>query len=200
MADGEFTQRNPLDPAFWDERFARAFTPWDRGGVPQALRDFVGRQARALVALIPGCGSASELVYLCEARWDATAIDFAPEAVARARALAGQWGGRIAEADFFAWEPARPVELVYECAFLCALPPALRPQLVARWAELLAPGGQVAGFFYLDQTLKGPPFGIERAELAQLMAPYFACVEDAAVTDSIPIFAGKERWMVFRRL
>jgi len=194
----DFTHRDPLDPAFWDERFARAFTPWDRGGVPQALRDFVGRN-RPLATLIPGCGSAYELVHLCEAGWDATAIDFAPEAVARGKALAGQWGDRIVEADFFAWQPSRPVELIYECAFLCALPPSLRTQLVSRWAELLQPGGQVAGFFYFDQTIKGPPFGIERAELESLMARYFDCVEDQSVDDSIPIFAGKECWMVFQR-
>ncbi|MEW6763919.1 MAG: methyltransferase [Pseudomonadota bacterium] len=200
MADTpSFSSRDPLSPQFWDERFAKAFTPWDRGGVPQALRDFVARQPRPFVSLIPGCGSAYELVYFCEAGWDATAIDFAPEAVARGRALAGQWGERVVEADFFAWQAARPVELIYECAFLCALPPAMRPQLVARWAELLAPGGRVAGFFYFDQTVKGPPFGIERAGLDALMAPYFACVEDEAVADSIPIFVDKERWLVWQR-
>ena len=198
MAD--FANRDPLDPAFWDERFARSFTPWDRGGVPSALREFVGRQAHSPTTLIPGCGSAYELVYLCGAGWDATAIDFAPEAVARARALAGQWGERIVEADFFAWQPVHPLELIYECAFLCALPPAMRPQLVARWAQLLAPGGRVAGFFFFDQTIKGPPFGIARTELDTLMAPYFDCVEDAAVADSIPVFAGRERWLVWRRV
>ncbi len=197
MAD--FATRDPLDPAFWDERFAKSFTPWDRGGVPCAVRDFVKRQAAPLTTLIPGCGSAHELAFLCEAGWDATAIDFAPEAVARARTLAGQWDERIVEADFFAWQPARPLDLIYERAFLCALPPSMRPQVVARWAQLLAPGGRVAGFFYLDQTVKGPPFGIGRAELDALMAPYFDCVEDEAVADSIPIFVDKERWLVWRR-
>ncbi len=196
----EFEKRDLLDPGFWDERFAKSFTPWDRGGVPRALRDFVARQPHSLVALIPGCGSAYELAFLCKAGWDATAIDFAPEAVARGRALAGQWGERIVEADFFAWQPARPLALIYECAFLCALPPSMREQLVARWAALLPPGGRVAGFFYFDQTVKGPPFGIARAELERLMTPYFDCIEDDAVDDSIPIFAGKERWMVFRRV
>lgn len=198
MAD--FFHRDPLGPEFWDERFAKAFTPWDRGGVPQALRDFIARQPRPLVSLIPGCGSAYELVHLCAAGWDATAIDFASEAVARGKAGAGEWAGRVLEADFFAWQPGLQLEFIYECAFLCALPPAMRPQIVARWAELLAPGGLVAGFFFFDRTVKGPPFGIERAELDALMAPYFECVEDEAVADSIPIFAGKERWMAWRRV
>lgn len=199
LAPPAFTSRDPLSPQFWDERFANAFTPWDRGGVPQALRDFVSASPYPLSTLIPGCGSAYELVVLCDAGWDATAIDFAPEAVARGKALAGRWAGKIVEADFFAWQPARPLELIYECAFLCALPPAMRPQVAARWAHLLAPGGRVAGFFFFDQTVKGPPFGIDRKELDALMAPYFDCVEDAAVADSIPIFVGKERWMIWQR-
>jgi hypothetical protein len=194
-----FASRDPLSPQFWDERFARSFTPWDRGGVPQALRAFVSRSPRPLVSLIPGCGSAYELVHLCEAGWDAFAIDFSPEAVARAKLSAGQWAERVEEADFFAWQPPRPLELIYECAFLCALPPAMRPRVVARWAELLPPGGRLAGFFFFDQTVKGPPFGIDREGLAALLAPYFECVEDSPVADSIPIFAGKERWMVWQR-
>lgn len=194
-----FASRDPLAPQFWDERFAKAFTPWDRGGVPRPMRDFVARSPRPLTALIPGCGSAYELVFLCEAGWDATAIDFAPVAVARGKALAGQWGERVVEADFFAWQPPRPLDLIYECAFLCALPPAMRARVAARWAGLLAPGGRLAGFFYFDHTVKGPPFGIDRAGLEALLAPCFDCVEDAPVEDSIPIFAGKERWMAWQR-
>ena len=193
-----FDHRDPLDPQFWDERFARPFTPWDRGGVPQALRDFVARHG-PLSTLIPGCGSAHELACLCDAGWDAVAIDFSPVAVAQARALAGQWSGHVVQADFFAWQPAHALEFVYESAFLCALPRAMRPQVVARWADLLAPGGRVGGFFFFDDAAKGPPFGIDRAQLDALMAPYFACVEDAPVADSIPVFAGKERWMVWQR-
>ncbi|MGH8855629.1 MAG: methyltransferase domain-containing protein [Telluria sp.] len=194
-----FDSRDPLSPQFWDERFASSFTPWDRGGVPQALRAFVAASPRPLPSLIPGCGSAYELAFLCQAGWDAIAIDFAPLAVARGKALAGQWGERVLQADFFAWQPPQPIELIYECAFLCALPRAMRPQVVARWAALLPPGGRVAGFFYFDQAEKGPPFGIDRAGLDALMGPAFDCVEDAAVADSIPVFAGKERWMVWQR-
>lgn len=196
----QFTTRDPLAPAFWDERFERGFTPWDRGGVPEALRRFVAGAERALATLIPGCGAGHELAFLADAGWDATAIDFSPAAVASARAGAGRWRERVLEADFFAWQPQQGLDLVYERAFLCALPSALWPQVAARWAALLAPGALLAGFFYFDDAPKGPPFGIARGVLDALLKPHFECIEDEEVTDSIPVFAGKERWMVWRRL
>ena len=194
-----FASRDPLSPQFWDERFERDFTPWERGGVSAALRRFVSASARPLSALIPGCGSAHELTLMCEAGWDATAIDFSPEAVARARALAGPWADRIRQADFFAYAPEKPLDLVYEQAFLCALPRARRPDVAWRWSELLGQGGLLAGYFYFDQVPKGPPFGITREELDGLLTPTFECVADEAVEDSIPVFAGKERWMIWQR-
>jgi hypothetical protein len=195
----EFSSRDPLSPAFWDERFDRAFTPWDRGGAPTELRAFVAQTPGRMSALLPGCGSAWELALMLEAGWDATAIDFSPAAVARAKRLAGQWADRILQADFFAYTPQQSLDLVYEQAFLCALPRARWPEVAQRWSDLLSSGGLLAGYFFFDGAPKGPPFGIARAELDALLAPHFDCIADQEVTDSIPVFAGKERWMVWRR-
>jgi SAM-dependent methyltransferase len=194
----EFSQRDPKTPGFWDERFERGFTPWDAGGVPQALRDFAAR-SQPMHTLIPGCGTAYELAFLSAQGWPAVAIDFSGAAVAAARAVAPQWQERIVEADFFQYEPAAPLDLVYERAFLCALPRAMWPQVAGRWAQLLAPGKLLAGFFFFDDAPKGPPFGIERAQLDALLLPHFALLEDEAVGVSVPVFAGKERWMVWQR-
>jgi SAM-dependent methyltransferase len=195
----DFASRDPLAPAFWDERFDRQFTPWDRGGAPAELRAFVAQSPKPLTVLIPGCGSAYELALMLDAGWDATAIDFSPSAVARAKALAGPHAGRIVQADFFGYTPPRPLDLVYEQAFLCALLRACWPEVAARWAQLLAPGGLLAGYFFFDDAPKGPPFGIARAQLDALLSPHFDCVAEQAVPDSIPVFAGKERWIVWRR-
>ncbi|QYF94730.1 methyltransferase domain-containing protein [Massilia sp. PAMC28688] len=194
-----FSSRDPLSPGFWDERFEQGFTPWDRGGVPQQLRAFADSQQRPLRTLIPGCGSAYELAYLAQAGWDAVAIDFSLAAVAAARRAVGPWHSRVVEADFFHWTSAQPLELIYERAFLCALPRAMWDRVAARWAELLAPGALLAGYFFLDDAPKGPPFGITQERLRTLMAPHFDCVEDVAVSDSVAVFAGKERWQVWRR-
>jgi SAM-dependent methyltransferase len=159
----------------------------------------VAGAGQPLATLIPGCGTGYELAFLSDAGWDATAIDFSPAAVASARAAVGSWADRLVEADFFSYQPPRPLELVYERAFLCAMPPALWDDVARRWADLLPPGGLLAGFFFFDDAPKGPPFGIDRERLARLLEPAFVCMEDAAVADSIPVFAGKERWMVWQR-
>lgn len=196
----EFSSRDPLTPGFWDERFEQQFTPWDRGGVPAQWKAFGQNAGKPLRTLIPGCGAAYELVYLSEAGWDATAIDFSPAAVTRARAAAGPWAGRILEADFFAWQPDAPLDCIYERAFLCALPRAMWPRVAARWAELLAPGALLAGYFFFDDAAKGPPFGMAPGQLDELLSPNFEQLENAAVTDSIAVFDGRERWQVWRRL
>ena len=194
-----FQTRDPLSPAFWDERFDQQFTPWDLGGVPRRLAQFVAGSPAPLRCLIPGCGSAYELAHMLDAGWDATAIDFSPAAVAAARAVLGDQAGKVEQADFFAWQPAASLDLIYERAFLCAMPRAMWPQVAARWAQLLAPGAMLAGYFFFDDHAKGPPFGIDREQLFALLAPHFDCLADESVDDSIAVFAGKERWMSWRR-
>ena len=79
------------------------------------------------------------------------------------------------------------------------MPPAKWPQVAARWAQLLPAGALLAGYFFFDDSPKGPPFGITRAALDALLQAEFVCEADDAVSDSIAVFADKERWMVWRR-
>ena len=196
----EFEDRDPMDPGFWDERFEKAFTPWDRAGVPLAFKRFVEQANRPLRTLIPGCGVGHEVTLLGNAGWDVTAIDFSPAAVDAARRNLGPLGSKVVQADFFQFQPPQPLELIYERAFLCALPPAMRETIAARWAELLPAGGLLAGYFFIAETRSGPPFGIAEDQLRTLLTQNFVCVEDQPVEDSIPVFAGQERWQVWRRL
>ncbi len=193
-----FSARDPASPEFWNERFEQAFMPWDNGGVPLALQDYVRRTTPATV-LIPGCGVGYEVAFLAEAGWHVTAIDFSAAAVTSAQAVLGKWAPCVVQADFFTFVPQVPLNLIYERAFFCALPPKMRSQIVQRWAELLPAGGHVTGFFFFDDHPKGPPFGIARLELEQLLHPYFDLIDDRPVSDSITVFTGKERWQVWRR-
>jgi SAM-dependent methyltransferase len=194
-----FTEKNPLLASFWDQRFAQDFMPWDRGDVPQRFADFCAASAPRRT-LIAGCGRAYEALLLAKAGWDVSAIDFSPQAVAQAQALLGPHAACVRELDFFDFVPDAPFELIYERAFLCALPPARWPDIVARWSALLAVGGVLAGFFYFDEGKRGPPFGAEPQALQDLMQSEFALLEDTPVEDSISVFQGKERWMVWQKL
>lgn len=196
-ADKPDNQR-PEHPDFWCQRFAAGVTPWDAGGVPAALAAFAAGRA-PLRTLIPGCGSGWEAAHLAGLGWPVTALDFSPVAVERARAVLGKVTVDLVCADFFSYRPEPPPQLIYERAFLCALPRKLWPDWGRQVAALLPPGGLLAGCFFVCDQLKGPPFGIRGDELAALLAPAFDCLEDVTVDDSIPVFSGRERWQVWQR-
>jgi SAM-dependent methyltransferase len=187
------------NPAFWDQRYRGGVTPWDARGVPPRLRDWIRGKPPARI-LIPGCGTGYEVRLLTQLGHDVLAIDFADAALDAARLELGPLAHLVAKADFFVYEAA-PFDVVYERALLCALPRRMGPQWAASVARLLRPGGELAGFFYLDDNERGPPFGIARNALTELLEPAFELAEDLAVPagESIPVFQGKERWQVWKR-
>ena len=192
-------EQRPEHPDFWCKRFGDGVTPWDAGRAPAALADFVARQPTPLITLIPGCGSAWDAALLAEHGWPVTALDFSPVAVAQAGEILGNAAVDLVCADFFTFTPRQPLQLIYERAFLCALPRKLWADWGRRVAELLPPGGLLAGYFFLCDQLKGPPFGILPEQLESLLADNFERLVDLPVEDSIPVFAGRERWQVWRR-
>jgi hypothetical protein len=193
-----FSERDPNTAAFWDQRFEEGFMPWDQAGVPDAFRAFAARHDTRPV-LIPGCGSAYEALWLARAGWTVRAIDFAAQAVDAARTQLGDHADLVEQADFFTYEPPFVPGWIYERAFMCALPKARWAGYAERMAALLPPQALLAGFFFLGATPKGPPFGIARDELDALLTPRFELIEDEPVADSIAVFAGRERWLTWRR-
>ncbi len=130
---------------------------------------------------------------------DVLAIDFSPAAVELARKKLSRLGDRIKLADFFTFDHGQPYDMIYERAFLCALPPRMWPQYAQRTAQLLRSGGELAGFFFFGSGEKGPPFGVTSHDLHALLDPDFVLTEEKAVSDSIPVFRDAERWQVWRR-
>ncbi|HUI98894.1 MAG TPA: methyltransferase domain-containing protein [Usitatibacter sp.] len=199
MDSPTFPRRDPAEPGFWDLRYEASFAPWEAGHVPAGLRAFAaGRDPGK--ALVPGCGSAHDVAFLADRGWDVLGLDFSAAALATARARIGPHAARLRQGDFFAPIPEAPFALLYERAFLCALPRRLWPDWARRVAELVKPGGLLAGFFYFDAGDRGPPFALHsQEELDALLAPSFDRIEDSPVTDSIAVFEGKERWQVWKR-
>jgi SAM-dependent methyltransferase len=195
-----FPRRDPAEPGFWDLRYEARFAPWEAERVPARLRARVAQGPAPRNVLVPGCGSARDVAFLAASGWNVLGLDFSAAAVAAARSELGPHSGCVRQGDFFAPLPEAPFAWVYERAFLCALPRRLWPDWGRRVAQLVEPGGLLAGFFYFDASDRGPPFGLcSQAELDALLAPSFERLEDEPVHDSIPVFVGKERWQAWRR-
>ncbi len=187
-------------PDFWDQRYRDGVTPWDFGRVPADLRAFLARLAARARVLVPACGSAHEVYYLAENGFDVLALDFSAAAVEQARRNLGCFAELVRLADFFDFETgSQPFDVIYERAFLCALPRTLWARYAQRCAQLLQPGQHLAGFYFYGSDPKGPPFGASEQELHGLLDPFFEQVEDRPAAESLAVFGGGERWQVWRR-
>jgi SAM-dependent methyltransferase len=200
MPTGEFPRTDPASPEFWEMRYRAEVTPWDAGAVPARLREYIAAQRPQGPVLVPGCGSGHDVRFLAEAGLAVQGIDFSAAALEAALPVLGPFADRVRQADFFAPGIEGPWALVYERAFLCALPRRLWAAWASRVAELLAPGAKLAGFFYFADGDRGPPFPMHgQAELDALLGAHFERQEDLPVEDSITVFAGRERWQVWKR-
>ena len=181
-------------PDFWDTRYRDGTTPWDAGGVPPRLLAWLEKNPSRMRVLVPGCGSGYEVQAFAERGHEVLGIDFSDVALGAAKA-----GGHVRKADFFQLDE-QPFDLVYERTFLCALPRHMWSDWGRKIAEVVRPGGKLAGFFYLNDNERGPPFGISQDRLNEVLQP-FVQEENQAIPaeQSVPVLAGHEVWQVWKR-
>jgi len=181
-------------PEFWDVRYAADETPWDFHGVPAALKEFL-KDSQLGRVLIPGCGAAYEVRAFRGAGWKVTAIDFSPVAIERARSELGVLGNCVVQGDFFTHDfGSQRFDVIYERTFLCALPPDLWPAYVKRMTQLLRQGGKLVGIFLYGKEHDPPPYPLSPEKADHLFNEKFSLVKTLPVSDSLPMFAGSERW------
>ena len=187
-------------PAFWNQRYASGETPWVLHKVPAALRSFLKRTRTPGRVLIPGCGIDRGVIEaFVDAGFEVTAIDFSPVAIAETKKALGNFDGKIIRADFFKSDFGRRFDLVYERTFLCAMHPRRWPRYAERIAELLRAGGKLVGIFFYGTEPEPPPYPINKTQAGEIFGKYFRLVRDLKVSDSVPMFAGMERWQEWER-
>ena len=187
-------------PDFWSTRYAAGKTPWDLGGIPDALRSFLTRANPPGRVLIPGCGSGYEVRAFHGAGFEVTAIDFSPAARERAGRLLGPLGQCVIAGDFFTHDfTGQAFELIYERTFLCSLPPERWPAYAMRMADLLPTGKILAGVFLYGEDADPPPYPLSEAQGLELFGKKFDLIRSERVSDSLPLFQGMERWQEWRR-
>lgn len=192
----------PSDPGFWDPLFADAGDGWELGRAAPPLVAWLSEHVpKDLRVLVVGCGRGHEARALAELGARVTAIDFAPSAIAEARArtdpaLAIDFQQR----DLFTLRGGPPAfDLVVEHTCFCAIDPARRDEYVDAVADVLVPGGRLVGLFYAHGRPGGPPFTTSREEVEARFARRFEVAALAPARGSVLIRHGQELLGELRR-
>jgi len=187
-------------PDFWSERYATGKTPWQLDHIPVRLTEFIGSLKPQSNVLVPGCGQDFQTIAaLRRSGHNVMAIDFCPVAIEAAQAALPDMGGDIVLGDFFTYDfEAARFDLIYERTFLCSLPPLHWKNYAARVAQLLRPNGVLAGFFFYGDDSDPPPYPLTKRKADEIFGTHFKLQTNQEVDDSLPIFAGQEKWQEWR--
>lgn len=192
-------------PGYWSDRYRTGRAGWDLGTPTpvfgELLRTAHFRPGRLL---LPGCGTGHDAVAFARAGFTVTGVDFAPEPLAEARALAARHRVKVEflQADFFSMGHtyARAFDYVVEYVTYCAIDPARRPEYAGTVSLLLKPGGLfIALFFPVESRPDGPPFGVDLDEVERLLLPSFRLLSREMHPATIAPRRGREVLTVWER-
>ncbi|HHF3040186.1 TPA: methyltransferase domain-containing protein [Vibrio diabolicus] len=195
-------QASTINQQFWDNLFTQGTMPWDAKTTPQELKAYLekalsGRQS----VFIPGCGAAYELSSFIQYGHDVIAMDYSEQAVKMAQSTLDKHKDKVVLGDVFNADSTHSFDVIYERAFLAALPRDQWPEYFAMVDKLLPRDGLLIGYFVIDDDYHSrfPPFCLRSGELAQYFEPTFTLIESSTVTNSVDVFKGKEYWMVWQK-
>lgn len=129
---------------FWDARYASRERIWSGEPNRQLVADAASLAPGR--ALDVGSGEGADALWLAARGWRVTAVDVSSVAIARASALAAGRGEVIAsritfeQADVRTWSPPLAAYDLVTAQYLHPSPD-VRPRLVRRLADAVAPGG-----------------------------------------------------------
>ncbi len=188
---------------FWTEKYESGALGWDLGYPSAPLKAYIDQlRATDSKILIPGCGNAYEAGYLLLREFnDIHLMDISPYPVEDLKSAfypTYQDRLKIYCKDFF--DHQGNYDLILEQTFFCALNPDHRPAYVKHMADLLKPGGHLAGvFFTFPFSENGPPFGGSMEEYQALFASYFNIRTLEPCYNSIPPRQGSECFIILEK-
>ena len=136
-------------------------------------------RASEMTALVPGCGRGYAVAAL--AKLDrfkhATGLEISSTAQKACEDYLKQEGvqskASVVVADFFTHETQ--YNLVYDCTFLCAIPPSMRESWADQMSKIVAPGGELFQIvFPINESRDanvGPPFALSKSLVEGLLVP-----------------------------
>ncbi|KAG6915137.1 hypothetical protein DXG01_013101 [Tephrocybe rancida] len=200
------------EPSAWDDAWQADITPWDAGDFQPPLKEVIEsgnvdfpRQGHALV---PGCGSGYDAIYIASALHLKTlGMDISETALSKANSILastnvpGPGEVSFAAGDFFALKSDGKFGVIYDYTFFVAIPPTRRAEWGKQMASLIKAGGYLITLVYpIDPpTELGPPFFVRVEHYEDVLQGAFTKVFDKVPTTSSAKHVGKERIVVWKR-
>ena len=156
-------------PDFWQQRFEKNETGWDRGGPsPQLLEWLDSGALQPCRIAVPGCGKGWEVAELAKRGFDVTGLDYTAAAVdaTRARLAAQGLQAEVIQADVLHYQPTQPFDAVYEQTCLCAIHPEHWQDYALQLQQWIKPEGSLWVMFMQmlrpaaseEGVIHGPPY------------------------------------------
>ncbi len=192
-------------------RYLRGDTPWDSGIVPPEIVAWIetaeASGATAGRALDLGCGTGTTSIYLAAHGWDVVGVDFAPNAVRRARRAARQ-RHQPGTTHFLSADVSRPYlldnaaafDLVVDVGCLHGLDSAQRSGYAANVMRLTRPGATFLLYAFMPGLSRDGqrPIGIDADGLRALFGAAFEVV-DYTVGEDVTV-PRPSAWYTLRRM
>jgi hypothetical protein len=146
--------------------------------MPSILPNTAGGGSGKLTALVPGAGRSYDALTL-SSRFSTTAVDLSSTACEEAsKWLSTQDGGsdvKVTCGDFFNLD-VEPVDVIWDCTFLCALDPSVRSSWASKTASLLKDSGELVTLVFPISADRppnvGPPYALTVQLVADLLKPH----------------------------
>ena len=169
---------------FWQQRFEKNETGWDRGSPSPQLLDWLkhGELQPCRIA-VPGCGTGWEVAELAKHGFDVTGLDYTLAAVEKTKMRLAAQGlqAKVIQADVLTYQPETPFDAVYEQTCLCAIHPEhwldyaqqlrhwLKPQgsLWVMYMQMIRPSASEEG------VIHGPPYHCDINAMRALFSEKF---------------------------
>lgn len=166
---------------FWQERFEKQQTGWDRGAPnPQLLAWLDSAALQPCRIAVPGCGGGWEVAELARRGFDVTGLDYTPAAIAKTRALLEAQGlkAQVVQADVLRYRPEAAFDAIYEQTCLCAIHPDDWQEYASQLHQWLRPGASLWALFMQvlrpaaseDGLIQGPPYHCDINAMRALFA------------------------------
>lgn len=190
-----------MNKDFWSQRYEENRTGWDIGEVSRPLKEYIDQlKDKNLKILIPGAGNSYEAEYLFRKGFQKVhVIDISEKPLQNLKNRIPDFpDSQIIEGDFFQLKDE--FDLILEQTFFCAIPVEKRSDYALHSAEILRPGGKMAGLlFKFPLTEDGPPFGGSKEEYLQYFSPYFKIEILEEAYNSIKPRQGNELFFKFHK-